>query len=276
MTDSDARPIRRNNLPFVVGVVNEKGGCGKTTTVVNLADAFSAKGYSVVVIDLDHQGSSAEFSSSKFGGKYPIQKISPPLKRIDISVLMADIVIIDGPPGIENDQVREAYKNYLDTLSEDERLPTSVRKEIEVFVASQEEHLTQAIASVVDLADFILLPCKASRFDIRATLRTVKNIVMPKLTSSRKPKYGVMVNECRPATQMYNVIKKQMNSLNLNLMKSNLGDRQGFTKTAFLLTTVVEKPNVDREATKEVLALCDEILKIAIETADENEVVVNV
>jgi chromosome partitioning protein len=45
----------------IIGVLNFKGGTGKTTTVVNLADGLARQGQRVLCVDLDSQGSLAAY-----------------------------------------------------------------------------------------------------------------------------------------------------------------------------------------------------------------------
>lgn len=71
----------------IIGVLNHKGGTGKTTTVVNLAVGLAMRGSRVLCIDIDAQGSIAAY----FGLKYNYSLADLLLDEADLNACITPI-----------------------------------------------------------------------------------------------------------------------------------------------------------------------------------------
>lgn len=91
----------------IIGLVQRKGGCGKTTIAINLSGALHSRGYSVTLVDADPQRSSFDIAEV---GKLPFTTIESTFSNSrqmgrwadDIREINSDFVIIDSPPLLDD------------------------------------------------------------------------------------------------------------------------------------------------------------------------------
>ncbi|MFB6280374.1 MAG: ParA family partition ATPase [Salinibacter sp.] len=124
----------------VVGILHGKGGVGKSTIAVNLARALQMKGWEVVIIDCDAQGTAQSWKASRSDGtKLPA------------------VFGVDQASSLEGD-VRRLSDSF------------------DVAVVDGGAHLDKMHAAIIKTSDLVLIPVQPSPTDIWPTEQIVELI----------------------------------------------------------------------------------------------------
>jgi chromosome partitioning protein len=128
------------STPKILAVVNGKGGVGKTTTAVNLA-AILAETHSVLLVDADPQGSASWWvERNKEGMAFDLsQESNPSVLKNLHQAHTYQVIVVDTPPALRS----------------------------------------EALKTVISLADYLVLPTPPAPMDLTALIETVRTAVMP-------------------------------------------------------------------------------------------------
>ena len=188
----------------VMAIVNQKGGCAKTTTAVNLGVGLALAGKKVALIDADPQGS----LTVSLGYREPDQK------RLTLATLMTSIINgeeIDSAEGILH------HEEDVDLIPAD---ITLAGLEVSLSnVMSREMILKDYIELLRDQYDYILIDCMPSLGLLTInSLVAADSLIIP-VQAAYLPVVGL-----QQLMQTVSMVRKR---LNRNLQNTGNSDNDG-------------------------------------------------
>lgn len=171
-----------------IAIVNQKGGCGKSTTAVLLAKAYANAGKAVLLIDCDPQGGASElFGSLSTPGLFDVltrqKTASEAIHKSDIAGL--EIM----PADFRLDQIFVSSDPFALT-----RLVKDLAYPVIIFdTPPTMQGLTRA---AIVAADRVLIPCEMSETAYSPTVYTVEQVKQ----LEKKPE--VLIAGYKPPSQL--------------------------------------------------------------------------
>jgi len=219
---------------MIIGLLNQKGGVGKTTLSVSIAHnlAMQCSPEDVLLVDADPQQSALSWSAVR-ESPLPFAVIGMAKKTLhrDLTAISQKYkhVIIDGPPRV-----------------------------------------TDLARSCIMASDIVIIPCTPSPYDVWAseeTIQLVKEATIYKVNL----KYGFAINRKISNTAIGRDVVELLNNTEINVLNSHVCQRVIFAEAAASGLTVMDiEP--EGKAAEEINNLVKEILNFGETENDQKSI----
>jgi len=209
----------------IITLANQKGGCGKSTIVLNLAIEFALQQYRVIIFDTDPQGSCCE-----------------------------TVEIRDDQGETPQIKVAAIYENLYQAIEECDN-------DYDFAIIDTPPHDNEVVTVATVCSDLIIIPVQDSPLDIRSTKTTVNLInearklnpdIEPYFLLSRIQTNSIMARE------LAQVLKS---TYKFDILETKIANRMAYKYSLIYGQNVSEFSDKDSAAT-EIRALAKEVLSI--------------
>ena len=207
---------------MIYAFLSQKGGVGKTTLSIHLADALARRGSRVLLIDADPQQSAMKWSTFRAGeNKFSVIAMAKPTLHKELTPDLCRLHrhrLIDGPP-----RFHELAK------------------------------------SIILAADLVLVPVQPSPPDVWATAETV-DLVNEARVFKETLKSAIAINRKIVNTVIGRDVREALLTLNTPILQSDISQRIAFAE-AFADGKTVSDLDPHSHAAHEVEALVTELVR---------------
>lgn len=167
----------------IIAVTNQKGGIGKTTTALALAEGLKLKGYKVLFIDMDPQCNSTDTyqaQTANVGTLYDLLLHGDPdvIQHTELGDIIAgDKLLKDADKQIVGPSANFRLRKGLETIA----------PKYDYIIMDTGPALSVLLINALTAADSCVIPLTADRYglqgltDLQANIRDVKEYTNPRL-----------------------------------------------------------------------------------------------
>jgi len=176
----------------VIALVNQKGGCAKSTTAVHLTYWLTRKKHEVLLVDADAQRSSSIWLQL-LETKIPFEVIQSPddlLEQIPELANRCELLIVDGPAG-----------------------------------------LSEATRAILFRADLAIVPCQPTGVDLRSASDAIRLIHQAQSVRNGPPLAAVFLSRAVKGTKLLDEARALLGKTDVPILKSVIHQKQAIADT---------------------------------------------